>query len=542
LNRGDHKDSPVPPDSSASKPAEQPAASNGSAQSESIGGREVAQNVLWNWAAQLVQIASGFVVPRMIDSQVGQDVLGLWDFAWSIVASFALVQMGLVSSVNRFVARDRAKGDFESINRVVSSVTWILRGMAAVVVILSVAASFLVEHLGQAVPAEHVRDVRWLILLLGSSLALQIATSSYAGVLTGYHRWGTHNAIHLAANVCLLAGMFGVLLAGYGLVGLGMVTLVCETLGRSLRSFMAYRVCPTLEIRWRHFRRATAREIMVFSGKAFSRNAGNLVLNQGVAMMVAAIHGPAALAVYARPFGIIRAINAFMQKYAMIFTPMASGLHAKEQSSDLEHLIVVATRSGILFSLPLLLATIILGREIMLVWMGPDYAHGLLIGVLAFGYLTYTAYSPILNVLTGIDAHGRPSLAYLAATGLAAAAAAIWLLALEGGIVGVAVCVVTPMFFVSSIYLPAYACTRLGIGIGHFLERIWLLPLACCAPFAGCLIAAKLLFPRSALLALIVGLGTGSILLGLAYWRYAIPAPTKRKIAKRLGVSSTHID
>jgi O-antigen/teichoic acid export membrane protein len=470
----------------------------------------------------------------MIDSQAGQDMLGLWDFAWSIVASFALVQMGLVSSINRFVARDRAKGDFESINRVVSSVTWVLRGMAAVVVVLSVAACFLVEHLGQAVPAEHVRDVRWLILLLGSSLALQVATSSYAGVLTGYHRWGTHNAIHFFANLCLLAGMYGVLLAGYGLVGLGVVTLICETLGRSLRSFMAYRVCPTLEIRWRHFRRTTTREIMVFSGKSFSRNAGNLLLNQGVAMMVAAIHGPAVLAVYARPFGIIRAINAFMQKYAMIFTPMASGLHAKERSSDLEQLIVVATRSGVLFSLPLLLATIILGREIMLVWMGPDYAHGLLIGVLALGYLTYTAYSPVLNVLTGIDAHGRPSLVYLAATSLAAGAAGLWLVAFNGGIVGVAVCVVTPMFLVSSIYIPVYACARLDIAIGHFLKRVWLVPLACCVPFAGCLIAAKLVFPERALPALLVGLGTGSILLGLAYWRYAIPASTKGKIMGRV--------
>ena len=98
------------------------------------GRRRLAANVLSSWAGHLVFIVSGFVMPRLIDGEIGQDALGVWDFAWSLIAYFGLVQGGVVSSVNRFVARYRAVNDVEGVNRAVSTVTVILVVMGLAVI------------------------------------------------------------------------------------------------------------------------------------------------------------------------------------------------------------------------------------------------------------------------------------------------------------------------------------------------------------------------------------------------------------------------
>jgi hypothetical protein len=54
-------------------------------------------------------MVSGFLVPRLIDRNLGQDALGIWDFAWSLVVYFNLVQMGIIGSISRSVAFHRAQ-------------------------------------------------------------------------------------------------------------------------------------------------------------------------------------------------------------------------------------------------------------------------------------------------------------------------------------------------------------------------------------------------------------------------------------------------
>ena len=76
--------------------------------SEDGAGRDrLIRNVLSSWGGHIVFIVAGFLMPRMMDHYVGQRLLGVWDLGWSIVSYFELAQIGMGSSVNRFVAKYR---------------------------------------------------------------------------------------------------------------------------------------------------------------------------------------------------------------------------------------------------------------------------------------------------------------------------------------------------------------------------------------------------------------------------------------------------
>jgi len=59
-----------------------------------------------------VNVVAGFVMPRLISDHLGQTTLGIW-IRWSVVSYFALIQLNLGGSVNRYVARYRAVQDWE---------------------------------------------------------------------------------------------------------------------------------------------------------------------------------------------------------------------------------------------------------------------------------------------------------------------------------------------------------------------------------------------------------------------------------------------
>src|ERR1700743_3497518 len=99
------------------------------------GRANLVSNVLFTWGGQMVFFVAGFIMPRMIDRKLGQEVLGVWDFSWSLVTYFRFVDMGVTASVNRYVARHWGRQDIEGINRVVSSATFALLIAAAVIFI-----------------------------------------------------------------------------------------------------------------------------------------------------------------------------------------------------------------------------------------------------------------------------------------------------------------------------------------------------------------------------------------------------------------------
>lgn len=527
-DRGAPPEAAAPPTPAEPAPATEPA--------HDIHGRgRLARNIFTNWGAQAVQMVAGFVLPRLIDHRLGQATLGVWDLAWSLVVYFGLVQVGVTTSINRYVAYHRAKDDFEGINRVLSSIAIVMRVMGAAAFGLALLFTYLVGPLFRERLGAHLTEARWLVLLLGLGLAVQISATVYSSILTGLHRWDWHNGIHAATNVLTLAVMVGALLVGQGVIGVAVAHVAGETLGRSARMVVAYRLCPWLEIKRRHFRWATAREMLGFGGKAFLTYISQLLMNSSVSLLIAGHLGPAALALYQRPVSLVRNFQVFVNKYAMVFSPTISSFQGAGRRSEVRSLALKATRYGIYLSLPVLLLLVVFGGEVMRAWMGGRYADRMLIAVVVAGLSSQISYIPLYGALVGLNLHGTYGIANLIAASTAFVGSYVALGVLHTGVLGVAVAVAVPLTIVSGVYLPVYACRRLEIPAGTFWREVWRGPVLCALPYLACLVGARLLL-RDPLHALVAGVGSGGLLLAIAYWRTALPDRWKARIrGLRLG-------
>ncbi|MBN2560128.1 MAG: oligosaccharide flippase family protein [Phycisphaerae bacterium] len=501
------------------------------ADADLTGQRRMVQNVLASWGGHLAFIVAGFILPRFMDRHLGQDALGVWDFGWSVVGYLGLVQMGISSSVNRYVAKHRAAGDAEGLRCAMSSVYWALLVAATLIAALSITASYLVPWLAGSRLGAFTADARWVVLWLGSALAIQVAFVVYDGVITGCHRWGLHNGINAGFHAAIVSGMIVALVMGRALPTLALVYCCGVAVTEVTRAVVAYHVCPDLRVHFRFARWSSARRMITFGGKTFVPRIAELLLDQTTSILILAYLGPATLALYSRPRALVRHVRTLVGKLAFVLTPVASSLQATQDKERVRDLLINSTRYAAYIALPLILLLTILGDSILLVWMGPQYAAGLVLAILAVGFLATVTHQTVLSILTGLNAHGKPGIAKLGAAICSVVLVVLTLGPLHWGLAGAAIAVTLPLAIVDGIYVPLCACRRLGLSLRAYLLRAYRGPVACALPFSACLLLARALFADRPSVGLACGLATGGLILLLAYWKYALPARARSGIA-----------
>jgi O-antigen/teichoic acid export membrane protein len=91
----------------------------------------ILRNVLSNWTSYVVTAAIGFVLAPVVVHSLGNTGYGLWTLILSMTGYFGLLDLGIRSSVGRFVTRHLALGDEVSVNRIASTAFAILSGGGA---------------------------------------------------------------------------------------------------------------------------------------------------------------------------------------------------------------------------------------------------------------------------------------------------------------------------------------------------------------------------------------------------------------------------
>ena len=504
---------------------------------EDLTGRDrLVSNVIFNWAAYFVFIVAGFIMPRMIDHRLGQELLGIWDFAWSLVSYFGLVQLGIGSSVNRYVAKYRAAEDISGINLIISSAGCIL-GVAGLVVLgLTVTVSLMLPQLFGHKLGENINVAQWVVFFTGTGIGVQMALSSFNGLLTGFHRWGLHNLIKSGWYLITVAGMIIALLKGGGLRSLAMVTFAGQALESVTRVIFAYHICEGLRIRPMLVKWKIIKKLFVFGGKTLIPSVSNLLLNQTTSVMIIAYLGPAALALFARPRSLVLHINTLVSKMAMTMTPTVSSLQSTNNFKEIRELLISSVRYSFYIVLPIVLVLVVFGDALMQFWMGPRYANGLIPAILAIGYLAVFVQTPALNILAGLNAHGRAGMAQFVASVCSVGLTVLVLGYLGWGLAGAAVAVTLPLTVMNLVYLPFLMRRRVGLGIKQYFLSVTVRPAIHVLPFAICLVGARLIFQTKPLMGLLWGGAVGGTALAVLYWRYVIPERIKMRVFRLLGI------
>src|SRR5215475_274001 len=131
---------------------------------------EIIKNVGSSWFALGVNVAVGIFLSPFILHRLGDDAFGLWILIFSVTGYYGLFDLGIRSSIVRYVAKYSATNELDELNRLVNTALFSYSLIGLTAMALTLVATYYVGSIFR-VPADFLATARCLLLMVGVSVS-----------------------------------------------------------------------------------------------------------------------------------------------------------------------------------------------------------------------------------------------------------------------------------------------------------------------------------------------------------------------------------
>ena len=454
----------------------------------------IARSVLSNWFATAATLAVGFFLAPFIVHRLGNVAYGVWVLAISSINYLIILDLGMASSVIRFVSKGHATQDHQGSSEALSAVLWVRLQIGALILALSggLAAVF---PLVFKVPPALALDAREAILVIGVTTTISMSFGVFSSTLSALNRYDLRNYASLTQLAVRVIGVVAVLRAGHGIVAIAFCEFLAAVVGNGLLVLLARRTYPELRIRLTKPRWEVLRKIWSYSLYAFLITVAMQLVYQSDNLVVGAFVSASAVTFYSIGNSLCRYTQQIVGAMTTTFTPAASTYEALGDSSRLRALYYNGTRATMALYLPIVITLIIRGSSFIGVWMGPQYARtsGTVLAILATALLFSLPNSAAGSIAWGVEKH-KALAKWAIGEGIANLTLSI-VLARKFGLYGVAIGTLVPSVVVQLVMWPRYVSRLVDVSWVQVFRNVWGPVFLCAVPFAAASYAVEILFP-----------------------------------------------
>ncbi|MDQ0423284.1 O-antigen/teichoic acid export membrane protein [Peteryoungia aggregata LMG 23059] len=335
------------------------------------GAGRAAKNLVAGWIVQLAGVLYAFVTVPLITRAFGFEGLGIWLIIQQVSGHLQLFEIGINTSLGRYLSRFLAQSDMQKHNAYLSAAFIILSG-ACLIVLLSTA--FISAHLADIfdITSSYGAQAFWMVLFAGVATGLMLPLRVGLGVLASRHRFDIISKWEL---VVVALKLFTVLLVCFGLREDGLVWLSLGVFGSMLLCgfllfFESLRTLPESRIALSFVTWASAKALLSISASTLIISAAAVVLRQGAPMFVGVQFGVEAVPLLALPLMIVTTIGPFVNITNKLIAPIASHADATHQRERLFNIVSFSSQYALSGAFGLLCVFAAVGKSFLLIWLG----------------------------------------------------------------------------------------------------------------------------------------------------------------------------
>lgn len=445
-----------------------------------ISKRQIFQNVVSSWFALGVNIVVGVFLSPFILHRLGDAAFGIWILIFSITGYYGLFDLGIRSSVIRFVAKFSAIGDSENLANVINTSLFAYTVIGTLTMLLTIVGAVYIDHLFK-IPAEFHSVARWLFLIVGASVSVGFPTGVFAGALEGLQRFALVYGLNVLAALVRAGGIVLALSHGHGLLMLALITTIVPLITSLIRVWIALRILRT-PIGLRYLSRSTTRLMASHSGLTFMIVMSAQLRFQADEIIIGTLLSTSAITFFSIGARITDYASNVVLGISQIFVPMASQSEALGDAQGMRRILIAGNRACAFVILPICATLIILGKSLIEVWVGARYiqqSYPVLV-VLIIPMTLLLAQAASTRMLLGTSQHRTLGIVQVV-EGVANVLLSIVLIR-PYGIFGDALGTTIPLMCTVVLFLPRHASRKFGMNTFLFLREAYTLPLLVTVP------------------------------------------------------------
>ena len=441
---------------------------------------QILKNVGSSWFALGLNIVVGIFLSPYILHRLGDDAFGLWILIFSVTGYYGIFDLGIRSSIIRYVAKYAALEHRDQLNRLVNTAMIAYLGVGLLTMSITVVGSFYLTSIFR-VPTTFLATARLLFLMVGISVALSFPLGVFGGILEGLQRFYVLNFTNISSTVLRALLVVIALRRGHGLLAVAFITVLLPLIGALVNAAIILRIL-LLRLNFQYFDRATLRRIANYSGTTFIIIVATRLRFKADAVIIGTFLSSAAITYFTIGSRLVDYAGEVVGGLAQIFVPMSSQLQAAGDMDRLRKIFVAGNRACALVIFPVTAILIILGKSIIEAWVGAKYvaASYPVLLILLIPSTLMLAQSASGRILWGMAKHRTWAWVVLI-EGSANLILSI-LLVRHFGVIGDAMGTAIPLTCTMLFFLPRHVCRLLNIPLRSYLSQAFTLPLALCAP------------------------------------------------------------
>jgi O-antigen/teichoic acid export membrane protein len=472
---------------------------------------EIIKNVGSSWFALGVNVVVGIFLSPYILHRLGDEAFGLWILIFSATGYYGLFDLGIRSSIVRYIAKYSATEEYDELNRLVNTAMFSYSGIGVVAMCITLIAAYYVDSIFR-IPADFVVTARWLLLMVGTSVSLGFPLGVFSGILEGLQRFYLLNFTSISSTLIRALLIVVALRHGRGLLTVALVTVSLPLLNQFVNAAAVFRHLP-LRLGTQYVNRSSLRRIASYSGTTFLIIVAGRLRFKSDALVIGTFVSAAAVTYFTIGARLVDYSSEVVSSLAQLFVPMSSQSQAKGDMDGLRKILVVGNRACAFIIFPITAILTVLGKSVIEAWVGPKYvatSYPVML-VLLYPMTLMLAQSASGRTLWGMAKHRTWAWVVLA-EGAANLILSV-ILVRPYGIMGDAIGTAIPLTCSMILFLPHHLCRLLGIKLKTYLYRAFVFPLALCVPLVAVLLLMRRWFIPHRLGPLLIQL----VIAGLVY-------------------------
>ena len=442
----------------------------------------IIKNVSSNWLSLGINIVVGIVLSPFILHRLGDAAFGIWVLIFSITGYYGLFDLGIRSSLVRYVSKFTAVDDIQGLAKLINTSLFIYTCTGILSMLVTVVLSYYVDRIFH-IPPEFYSSARWLLLMVGAAVAVGFPLGIVNGFLEGLQRYYILSWTNIVTTLLRAAMIVIALNRGRGLLTVAFITVLLPVLSSIVRGVVAFQICP-VPLSFQYVDRATLKTMAHYSSVTFAIMIATQLKFKSDEIVIGAMMSAAAIAYFNIGARIVDYAGMVVTTLAQIFVPMSSQSEATGDMAGLRRILLAGNRVCAFTIFPICALLIILGKSVIEVWMGKKYIDTsypvLVIMIIPCTLLWCQAASG--RILLGTSRHRAWALVTLT-EGICNVILSV-ILVRPFGIVGDAFGTAIPMTCSMLLFMPQHVCRQVGITIADYLREGFFLPLLLCAPFS----------------------------------------------------------
>lgn len=339
--------------------------------------------VFMSYLSIILSTILGFVITPFLIYYLGKDQYGMYSAIVSFSAYVGIMDLGLGSTVIRYIAQYRTTGQKEAEEGFlyfVRRIYWYITIASAVV---CVALSIFVPNIFAAsIPKGEENIARAIFLLAAGSICVTIMSNIYYSTIRAYERFFVARGYMILQDLIRTAIVVVMLLLGFGVIYVAAADLLSNIIGFILKWTYCKRNIK-ITIRKREINKAQIMQIFGFSFSVVLYSIASKIFWQVDKVLLGALVSAGSVAVYAVGAQFTTALNAISAAISSMYLPHAvKAIDKKLNGSEIAEIMARLARYQLFVIVPVIFGFGFFGRQVIQVQVGTGYDNAYTIALI----------------------------------------------------------------------------------------------------------------------------------------------------------------